>query len=210
MARIRRPGWSRRRRTLWHDDWGRRRVTVTVAGRSSKPLLPAQDAYLQVQRYTNGAYPTSQLTEVNGALYGVTPGGGAQCDAPSGADTGTIFELTTTGTGKMVIVSRAKRTRVTPPSPPRRWFIQRRNFTARRRPVGVTTKELRSRSASKRPRPSVGLRTRSVLVHTDSPQKMRRIYRFWQSFRRACEAASRQALKRSLAAVQHGADRVAA
>lgn len=50
----------------------------------------------------DGAYPTSQLTEVNGALYGVTPGGGAQCDAPSGADTGTIFELTTTGTEKIV------------------------------------------------------------------------------------------------------------
>jgi uncharacterized repeat protein (TIGR03803 family) len=50
----------------------------------------------------DGAYPTSQLTEVNGALYGVTPNGGAQCDAPSGPDTGTIFELTTTGTEKIV------------------------------------------------------------------------------------------------------------
>jgi uncharacterized repeat protein (TIGR03803 family) len=50
----------------------------------------------------DGAYPESRLTAVNGAFYGTTPAGGQQCDAPSGPDTGTVFELTASGTEKIV------------------------------------------------------------------------------------------------------------
>jgi len=67
---------------------------VTAAG--------AERVLYRFKGMPDGAYPTSQLTEVNGALYGVTPAGGEQCDAPSGPDTGTIFELTATGTERIV------------------------------------------------------------------------------------------------------------
>jgi uncharacterized repeat protein (TIGR03803 family) len=44
---------------------------------------------------SDGAYPSGGLVELNGVLYGVTAGGGAQC-APSGR-CGTVFSITTSG-----------------------------------------------------------------------------------------------------------------
>jgi uncharacterized repeat protein (TIGR03803 family) len=51
----------------------------------------------------DGAGPTSSLIAVNGELYGTTTegGGGAGCNSPSG-DCGTVFEVSTSGTEKVL------------------------------------------------------------------------------------------------------------
>ena len=49
----------------------------------------------------DGQFPAARLSDVNGRLYGTTPSGGKVCDAPSGYDAGTIFELTLSGAEKV-------------------------------------------------------------------------------------------------------------